>query len=102
MPNLKQSKGGDYYKINYTLVEAKSPCMRWTATKRFKYKDTPKKVKKDKTDQVSPVKVEKSVFVNFNRMKGRPDFITLQPRGNPHTKRFENMNAFPAPFSRSK
>lgn len=41
-------------------------------------------------------------FINFDKMKGRPKFSTLQQTGNPHAKRFDNLNAFPRVSSKAK
>lgn len=35
-------------------------------------------------------------FVDFKRQKQRPKFTTLQVTGNPHAKRFDNLNQFPS------
>ena len=44
---------------------------------------------------VEKINREQKVFIDYGRMKGRPKFTTLETRGNPHFKRFDNLDHFP-------
>jgi hypothetical protein len=95
-PNMQVSTRG--IKINYSLVEKKAPCFAWTLKKTES-----KKV----VDKAQPplrnivMKDRQKGFINFKLMKDRPNFVSWN-KGNPHPKRFNNINAFPSASTKSR
>ncbi|CAI2362793.1 unnamed protein product [Moneuplotes crassus] len=85
--------------INYSLIDKRPSCMKWTLKKT---------VSKKVIDKSEPaleniiLKDKQTGFIDYGRMKKREKFHKMQTVGNPHPKRFISFNAFPSSSTRAK